>query len=141
MSQLTESSQTEILSFHLNCSFGTFAISRSVRGLNCHTLIIIYCFFFLEGRILGICFFGDYMTVYGVFAITGPIIDQMLSKSRLMGPVWRKQCSYEILSLKKFHEIICFICLFCSTLKVIKFGFAKDLGGIIQFCLGYRLSS
>ena len=58
-----------------------------------------------------------------------------------MGPVWWKKCSSEILSLLKFHEMIFFGSLFWSTLKVIKFGFALDLGGIIQFCLGYRLGS
>ena len=86
-------------------------------------------------------FSGDNMTVYGGFGVSGPISDQIFSKSRPMGPVLWKQCSSEILSLKllKFHEMICFGSR--STLKVLKFGFAQDLGGIIQFCFGYRLGS
>ena len=53
-----------------------------------------------------------YMTVYGGFGVSGPISDQILSKSRLMGPVWWEKCSSEILSLVKFDEMFFFGSLF-----------------------------
>jgi len=52
------------------------------------------------------------MAVYGGFGVSSPVSDQILSKSRLMGPVWWKKCSSEILSLMKFQEVIFFDSLF-----------------------------
>ena len=39
------------------------------------------------GRILCNLFLGDCMTVYGSFGVSGPVSDQILLQSRLMGPV------------------------------------------------------
>ena len=84
---------------------------------------------------------GDYMTVFGGFGVSGPISEQSLSKSRLMGSVSWKKGSSEILSLLILHVMIFFGSLFGSTLKVIKIGFAQVLGDITRFCLVYRLGS
>ena len=53
-------------------------------------------------------FYGDYMmTVCGSFVVSGPMSDESVSKSRLMGPVWWKKCSEKILLLLlKFDEMI-----------------------------------
>ena len=47
------------------------------------------------------------MTVYGSFVVSGPMSDESVSKSRLIGPVWWKKCSEKILLLLlKFDEMI-----------------------------------
>ena len=56
-----------------------------------------------------------------------------------MGPVWGRQCSSETPSSTKSHQIVLLAGLLQPLLKVIENAFARDLGGIIQLCIGYRL--
>ena len=51
-----------------------------------------------------------------------------------------KNCSSEILSSIKSHQMFFFAGLFQLLLKVIENVFTRDLGGILQLlCMGYRL--
>ena len=70
--------------------------------------------------------------------MSGPISDQNISKSRLMGSVWWKNCSSEILSLLPFDEMI-FVGSLNSESDIICFCTRPRWHK--QFCLGYRLDS
>ena len=57
----------------------------------------------------------------------------------LRGLFWWENCSPEILSSIKSDQMIFFAGLFQPLLNVIENAFARDIGGIIQLCMGYRL--
>ena len=72
--------------------------------------------------------------------MSGPKYYQIWSESRLMGPVWWKKCSSEILSSITSHQMFFFAGLSQLLLKVLENVFTRDLGGILQLlCIGYRL--
>ena len=57
-------------------------------------------------------FLGDYKDFYGGFGVFGLKSDQILSKWRLMGPVWWKKCSSLIPPIIKSAQMIFFGGLF-----------------------------
>ena len=63
-------------------------------------------------RILCNIFLGDYKDFYGGFGVFGLKSDQILSKWRLMGPVWWKKCSSLIPPIIKSAQMIFFGGLF-----------------------------
>jgi len=66
----------------------------------------------VKGRILCNIFLGDYKDFYGGFGVYGPKSDQILSKWRLMGPVWWKKSSSLIPPMIKSAQMIFFGGLF-----------------------------
>ena len=92
-----------------------------------------------SGRFLCNNILEDFTNLLGSFAVPGLKYCQIWSESRLMGPVWGRICSSETPSSTKSHQIAFFAGFFQPLLKVIENIFARDLGGIIQLCMGYRL--
>ena len=56
-----------------------------------------------------------------------------------MGPVFWKKCSSEMSLSIKSDQVLFFAGPFQPFLKAIENAFARDLGGIIPRCMGYRL--
>ena len=82
---------------------------------------------------------GDFTNHHGGFGVSGHTYYQLWSESRLTGPVWWEKLCSEILSSIKSDQMGFFAGLFQPLLKAIENAFARDLGGIIQLCMGYSL--
>lgn len=82
---------------------------------------------------------GD-IIIYGCAGVSESNIFSKLISQRLMGPGYRKHVppAFKILSMITFDQMVVFGGLFNTFTifqKVIENAFARDLGGIIHFCV------
>ena len=83
---------------------------------------------------------GDKLNHHGGFGVSGPKLYKKLSELRLIKPAYWKTCSSELLSMIKFDQIFFSAVFFNHSIvshKAIENAFARHLGDIIQFCMGY----